>query len=195
MKSKRTAGADGCRVSTFAILLVIASATLLTSCQREDRRFREAPPSAALVDTVQVSDLHPGGPQVPTPGVPNVYEENAYAVSEGKRLFENFNCVGCHAHGGGGIGPPLMDNQWIYGGAPGNIFASIMQGRPNGMPAWRGKIPENQAWQLVAYIRSMSGQLRQDVAPGRSDQMSGKRSEQSTPREIFTGMSGTPVKK
>jgi cytochrome c oxidase cbb3-type subunit 3 len=34
------------------------------------------------------------------------FEENAYMVSEGKRLFSAFNCVGCHAHGGGGMGRP-----------------------------------------------------------------------------------------
>ena len=41
--------------------------------------------------------------------------------------------------GGGGIGPPLMDDRWIYGSAPENIYASIVQGRPNGMPAWGGR--------------------------------------------------------
>ena len=145
------------------------------------------------MNTIQVSQLHPGGEQIATPPVPNVYEENAYAVSEGKRLYENFNCVGCHSHGGGGIGPPLMDNQWIYGGEPANIFSTIMEGRPNGMPAWRGRIPENQGWQIVAYVRSMSGQVRTDVASGRSDHMQGKKPEANTPREQPTGITGAPA--
>jgi cytochrome c oxidase cbb3-type subunit 3 len=180
------------RFGTRWLLLVLASCLLL-ACEREDRRFREAPPASSVVNTIQVSELHPGGQQIATPPVPNTYEESAYAVSEGKRLYENFNCVGCHSHGGGGMGPPLMDNQWIYGGEPANIFASIMEGRPNGMPAWRGRIPENQAWEIVAYVRSLSGQLRPDVAPGRSDHMSGKRPEQSTPREQPTGITGAPA--
>jgi cytochrome c oxidase cbb3-type subunit III len=71
--------------------------------------------------------------------------------------------------GGGGIGPPLMDAGWRYGGDPASIFASIMQGRPQGMPSFGGHIPEDQAWQIVAYVRSMSGQLRKDVAPSRAD--------------------------
>src|SRR5207237_1085055 len=83
------------------------------------------------VNTIQVSELHRGGQQIATPSISNIYEENAYAVSEGKRLYENFNCVGCHSHGGGGIGPPLMDNDWIYGAEPANIFSTIMEGRPN----------------------------------------------------------------
>jgi cytochrome c oxidase cbb3-type subunit 3 len=86
-----------------------------------------------------------------------------------------------------------MDNQWIYGGEPANIFSTIMEGRPNGMPAWRGRIPENQGWQIVAYVRSMSGQLRTDVAPGRSDHMQGKKPEANTPRETPTDVTGAPA--
>ena len=35
-----------------------------------------------------------------------------------------------------------MDREWIYGGQPANIFATIVEGRPNGMPSWRGRIPD-----------------------------------------------------
>ena len=44
------------------------------------------------------------------------------------------NCVGCHCHGGGGMGPALMDDQWRYGGRIDQIAATIAEGRPNGMP-------------------------------------------------------------
>jgi cytochrome c oxidase cbb3-type subunit 3 len=62
-----------------------------------------------------------------------------------------------------------MDSEWRYGSDPANIFASIMQGRPNGMPSFGGHIPEDQAWQIVAYVQSMSGGARKDVAPSRGD--------------------------
>ena len=62
-----------------------------------------------------------------------------------------------------------MDSEWRYGSDPASLFQTIMQGRPNGMPSFGGHIPEDQVWQIVAYVRSMSGQLRQDVAPSRSD--------------------------
>ena len=67
-----------------------------------------------------------------------------------------FNCSGCHFNGGGGIGPPLMDDKWIYGGRLDQIFNSIYQGRPNGMPVWGGKISEQQIWEIATYVRSMS---------------------------------------
>ena len=99
-------------------------------------------------------------------------DENAYAVAQGKTLFRWFNCSGCHAMGGGGMGVPLMDKEWRYGDDPKTIFQTIMDGRPGGMPAFRGRISEDQAWQLVAYVRSLSGMVAQDVAPGRRDGLS-----------------------
>jgi cytochrome c oxidase cbb3-type subunit 3 len=144
------------------------------SCEREDRGFRVDPPSADTVKTVTVSGLHPGTttqPATQPAAVVNPYEDNAYALSEGQRLYSNYNCVGCHAHGGGGMGPALIDDQWIYGSQPDQIFSTIVQGRPNGMPSFMGRISDSQVWQLVAYVRSMNGLTAQDAAPGRDDHM------------------------
>jgi cytochrome c oxidase cbb3-type subunit 3 len=77
-------------------------------------------------------------------------------IEAGKQLFSAMNCIGCHFNGGGGMGPPLMDNVWIYGGSIENIGASIREGRPNGMPSFRGFLPDEQIWQLAAYVRSLS---------------------------------------
>ena len=84
------------------------------------------------------------------------YYDNASAVVTGKQLYNRFNCSGCHFNGGGGIGPALMDDVWVYGGRLDQIYDSVYQGRPNGMPAWGGKIPDEQIWQIAAYVRSMS---------------------------------------
>jgi cytochrome c oxidase cbb3-type subunit 3 len=153
------------------MLVACAIAVLLAGCEREARRFSEPASTASPVDSVRLSPLQPGSTTA-APRVRNRYEENAYAVSQGERLFTWYNCVGCHSHGGGGMGPALMDDKWIYGHEPENIFATIVQGRPNGMPSFAGKIPEAQVWQLVAYVRSMSGFLSSAVAPSRSDTMS-----------------------
>ncbi len=72
-----------------------------------------------------------------------------------------------------------MDEKWIYGGRIEQIFASIMEGRPNGMPSFRGKIPATQAWQLAAYVRSLSGQIAIDAAPQRNDHMKSNPPENS----------------
>ena len=156
---------------------LMAGMLLLTSCKREERAYRVKPPNADTVYAVTETDFHISTPQ---PGeVKNDYEENSYALTEGKRLYLAFNCVGCHFHGGGGIGPPLMDEVWIYGSQPQQIFATIVEGRPNGMPSFRGKIPDFQVWQIVAYVRSMSGNVSNAAAPGRDDHMSTVRPENS----------------
>jgi cytochrome c oxidase cbb3-type subunit 3 len=70
-----------------------------------------------------------------------------------------------------------MDQRWIYGSAPANVFATIVEGRPNGMPSFRGKIADFQVGQLVAYVRSMSGLAGGISAPGRNDEMQVKPGE------------------
>jgi cytochrome c oxidase cbb3-type subunit 3 len=150
------------------------------SCKREQRQFD--PPPSTLNTTVIMSDLQPGASRSQPP-VKNPVEDSAQALSEGKRLFSQYNCSGCHANGGGAIGPPLMDEKWIYGSNPENIYSTIVEGRPNGMPAFRYKIPDNQVWQIAAFVKSLSGQIRKDVAPGRSDDMNAHRSEQRIERK------------
>jgi cytochrome c oxidase cbb3-type subunit 3 len=152
----------------------------LFGCKREERNFQGIPPSASSsMPAVRETELQPG-PTARGVAIQGPYEGNAYGVSNGKTLYNQFNCSGCHFQGGGGIGPPLMDAGWIYGSRPENIFETIVEGRPNGMPAFGRKISADQIWQLVAYVRSMSGQLRKDVAPGRNDDMMVSPQEQAT---------------
>jgi cytochrome c oxidase cbb3-type subunit III len=160
--------------------LVIASlvAAALAACEREKREF-QSPPETPARDPTRVGAITPGGGAPLRPGAKptpdrSELDENAYAVNQGKRLFRWYNCSGCHGGGGGGgMGVTLMDAEWRYGHQPAAIYASIVQGRPNGMPAFGGRIPDDQIWQLVAYVRSLSGQLRKDVAPSRADTLSG----------------------
>lgn len=161
-------------------VLVLTAAVSLLACEREERNLQGIPRSASSgMPPVRQSELQPG-PAVRTTPAYSPYQKNAYGVSQGKTLYNQFNCSGCHFQGGGGIGPPLMDADWIYGSRPENVFESIAEGRPNGMPAFGGKIVTDQIWQLVSYVRSMSGLLRKDVAPGRSDDMQVRPQEQST---------------
>jgi cytochrome c oxidase cbb3-type subunit III len=91
---------------------------------------------------------------------------NPYAgfEREGERFYRAMNCDGCHGGaGGGGIGPPFLTAELIYGHQPGNIFQSIVQGRPQGMPAYGGKIPDEVVWKIVAYVESLQAPHREDL--------------------------------
>jgi cytochrome c oxidase cbb3-type subunit 3 len=122
-----------------------------------------------------VSGLQPGPKQLGAAAINNPYEGNAYAISEGQRLYEQYNCVGCHFHGGGGIGPALMDSDWIYGSSPANVYTSIVEGRPNGMPSYGGHLPDSQIWEITAYVRSLGGLETQLATSPRSEEMEAKK--------------------
>lgn len=162
----RTFTSRVCRLTAAACGALL----LLSACQREKRDVRPSPTRLAIYgDAARESPLRPGGPIEPQAQVTNPYNGSGYDISEGQRLFEWYNCSGCHSHGGGGIGPPLIKTQWIYGGEPANLFDTIVKGRPNGMPSWGGRIPEYQIWQIIAYIRSLNGLQPRSATSGRTD--------------------------
>lgn len=176
---------------TLGVFVAALACGSVSGCQREQRRFQEGPPAAATARGIEMSDVVAGG-QPTSPGQRSPYMENAWAISEGKRLFTAFNCAGCHGHGGGGSGPALMDRKWIYGSEPANIHQAIVEGRPNGMPRFGGVLREQQVWQLTAYVRSLSGLVPKDAASGRDDHMQVKPQEQSLPEMQPPVLSGSP---
>lgn len=163
MRSAGTFALPHFRALALAVLL-------LAGCAREDRDDRSVPPGAIASTAVQTTELQ-AGPKTVDPSA-GAYQENRWAVGQGQTFYEQYNCAGCHAPGGGGgMGPPLNDEEWIYGSDPENVFDTIVEGRPNGMPSFRGRIDNGQLWQLVAYVRSMSGLTPRDTWPARSDHM------------------------
>lgn len=156
-----------------ALAVLVSACLILAACQRERRDLQASPSAETGPHPVAVSDLKPGPATPPPPRDPRAqgYEGNALHIANGQRYFKWFNCTGCHFNGGGGIGPALMDEKWRYGGSIEQIYASIDQGRPNGMPTFHDKIPEAQIWELAAYVRSLSGEADKLAAPSRPDEI------------------------
>jgi len=103
---------------------------------------------------------NPVGP-VPGVGEPaperNPLEGDPSALQNGRRLFVQMNCAGCHGgHAGGGMGPSLRDPDWLYGKGPGDVFGSIAEGRGKGMPAWGTRLTEREIWELALYVSSLA---------------------------------------
>jgi cytochrome c oxidase cbb3-type subunit 3 len=154
-------------VAGFIMLTMLFSPRALAQGKTNDSTNNpEAPPptessnagtaiSPAQLLKVPVSGLTPGAIEArPKLNVPPLDGE---AAQRGMDNFASFNCDGCHmGNGGGGMGPALSNHAFIYGSAPENIFLSIYQGRPNGMPAWGTVLPEDTIWDLVAYIKNLS---------------------------------------
>ncbi len=76
----------------------------------------------------------------------------------GQRLFLTY-CYQCHgSDAGGGPGfPNLRDNDWLYGGDPETIQATIANGRNGFMPAWEPILGEQGVKQVANYVLSLSG--------------------------------------
>jgi len=138
--------------------LPVAALILLTACGHHRRDEEAIAPVGPGGPFAPAGALVPAGGSLPSQPDPRAkrYYDNAAAVIEGRQLYNAMNCVGCHFNGGGGIGPPLMDDKWIYGGRLDQIYDTIYHGRANGMPAWGGKLQDDQIWKIATYVRSMS---------------------------------------
>jgi len=166
------------------LALMAVAALAIAACDREERHSRAKPIGETVPAGQSPDTIWPGAGTPPALDArAKLYDNNAPAISQGQQLYSQMNCVGCHSHGGGGMGPPLMDDEWRYGGRIDQIASSIAEGRPNGMPAWRSKLTDDQIWQLAAYVRSLSGQPSKDAVSSRAESMSATAPQSLTPRE------------
>jgi cytochrome c oxidase cbb3-type subunit 3 len=176
-----------------SLLLLGAAALTLTACDREEHHSRAKPVGETVPAGMSPPTIFPGSSNPPALDYrAKLYDNNANAIARGQQLYTQMNCVGCHSHGGGGMGPPLMDDQWRYGGRIDQIATTIAEGRPNGMPSWRGKLTEDQIWQLAAYVRSLSGLPSKDAVSSRSESMSAGTPQSLTPHPETNASDAVP---
>jgi mono/diheme cytochrome c family protein len=151
-------------------LLLLATVPIGLACQRDERPSGRALSPAAMQLGARAAATDRGvdsgasrGPGV-RPGInasvligaTNPYTGRTDAIVTGRQLFTGMNCSGCHSgYAGGGMGPNLRDSLWIYGSSDADLYATIAEGRPNGMPAWGDRLPTQQIWQIIAYLRTL----------------------------------------
>ena len=108
----------------------------------------------ALVISRHDDRIFAGGIAPPPERFTNSAAHDAKAADAGAMLFTGMNCDGCHGGGAvGAVGPSLTDGRWRYGGTDADIYRSIAEGRPKGMPAFGGVLQPAMIWRLVAYIK------------------------------------------
>ena len=76
----------------------------------------------------------------------------------GQRIFGN-NCAQCHgADAKGSYGfPNLTDDDWIWGGSPDAIKATLITGRKAAMPPWEAILGDQGIAEATAYVLSLNG--------------------------------------
>lgn len=104
-----------------------------------------------------------------------------YAAAGGAAVFRN-NCAPCHGAGAGGVlghYPNLLDNDWLWGGTPDDIQATVTHGirfeadeetRLGDMPAFDGVIEPAEIDGLVQYVLSLSGKADDPALAAQSQQ-------------------------
>lgn len=87
--------------------------------------------------------------------------QNPVFVEAGKQSYTSL-CVPCHlaslkgkTENPGAVGPNLVDQAWIHGGTPKEIYHTVAAGvLPKGMPAWEPVLGQKKAAEVVAYLLS-----------------------------------------
>src|SRR6266851_1365104 len=100
------------------------------------------------------------------------------AIEAGRVLFAN-GCAACHgADALGGRGPNLRERVFWHPVDDETLFKAIQKGLPGGMPP--ANLSDDQTWQVVAYVRSLTAPAIENKAPG--DAKAGE--------ELFWGKAG-----
>jgi cytochrome c peroxidase len=91
------------------------------------------------------------------PKMLNPFAGDPEAAKEGRRLFLSNGCSGCHGvMGGGGMGPPLLDDVWKFGSDDETLYRLIKGQIPDQtMPRTWAALPDEQVWKLLVYVRSL----------------------------------------
>jgi len=97
------------------------------------------------------------------------------ALAVGQKLFLN-QCAQCHASDGGGSRgfPSLADRDWLWGGEPQDIQASIADGRNGVMPPWGAVLGEQGVQDAAHYVMSLSGGAADSIRVARGRELFGK---------------------
>jgi cytochrome c oxidase cbb3-type subunit 3 len=85
----------------------------------------------------------------------NPYHGDAAAIAKGAETWTTI-CVACHLPEGTGlVGPSLVDPYWKYGNADKDLFQTVSEGRPLGMPPWGPQLGTEKIWQVLAYLETL----------------------------------------
>jgi cytochrome c oxidase cbb3-type subunit III len=85
----------------------------------------------------------------------NPFHGDAAAIAKGAETWSTI-CVACHLPEGTGlVGPSLVDPYWKYGHGDAELFKTVSEGRPLGMPPWGPQLGTEKIWQVLAYIETL----------------------------------------
>jgi mono/diheme cytochrome c family protein len=87
----------------------------------------------------------------------NPYTGKPEAIQQGRGLWLQYGCSGCHGvMGGGGMAMPVSDDTWKFGSDDETMY-KLIKGQIDGqtMPRIFGAMPDEELWKILAYVRSV----------------------------------------
>ena len=87
----------------------------------------------------------------------NPFTGHAEMIQEGRKLYVQVGCQGCHGGGGGGgMATSLIDDTWKFGSEDQQLF-KLIKGQIPGqtMPTVYSTLADDQVWKILAFIRSL----------------------------------------
>ena len=93
----------------------------------------------------------------PGPRNPNPFTGNADMAAEGRTLYFQVGCQGCHGGGGGGgMATSVIDDAWTFGSDDDVLFRLVKGEIPEQtMPTVYSVLEDEEVWKILAFIRSV----------------------------------------
>ncbi len=141
-------------ISTKLMLCLLAPGGLLLGCAGAGANAGSGGPTAEQKGTTaegQGAAAGEKGTKI------NKYTGNAAAIQQGRALYLQYGCSGCHGvGGGGGMAVPLLDDVWKFGSDDATLFKLIKGQIPEQtMPKVYNAMPDDEVWKILAYVRSL----------------------------------------
>ncbi|RPH55959.1 MAG: hypothetical protein EHM89_16255 [Acidobacteria bacterium] len=164
LKSQLEAAIDRRRTEIQAILEeygVPLQPILSGSTARAGQNQEAAPPPTPTPQPTPDAAPQPDGAAAP-PADPaikklNPFSGNAEKIAEGRKLYFQVGCQGCHGGGGGGgMAASVIDEIWKFGSDDETLFKLIKGQIPSQtMPIVYNALPDEDVWKMLAFIRSV----------------------------------------
>lgn len=154
-------------LKTMIPMVVLVIAGTGVACAEETAPPAPGPQKSAVVTPLERVQSTAKGQ------LKNPYTGDADAIKEGRTMFLSYSCNGCHGGtGGGGMGPPVNNEVWVYGSDDDTLFRLVTLGSDElqkqgyfrkGMETVVAPMPpvgqlvdsDEHLWKIIAFIRSV----------------------------------------
>ena len=162
--------------SLVLILALLGVLLVVTACGGSSEETADADNAEEHVEDEmdEMDDMDHGHVEAPDEfaGLANPFSGDADAIAAGQEIF-TINCVTCHGPTGAGDGVAavgldpqpanLGDNEMMVTLTDGYLFwrvtkGGVMEPFNSAMPSWEQGLTEEQRWQAISYIRTLSEQ-------------------------------------